>query len=411
MAGADWRGGGRRAEGGSFVAKIELSGVYKVYGPRPESVLPLVRRGMGKAEFLEKTGHTVGLRDISLHVEEGETFVVMGLSGSGKSTLLRLLNRLVEPTAGSVRVDGRDVLALGGAELADFRRRAASMVFQGFALLPHRTVLANVAFGLEAQGMERRARQAEARAWIEAVGLEGYEGSLPAELSGGMRQRVGLARALATGAGILLMDEPFGALDPLIRHDMRDQLAALQKRLGKTIVFITHDLDEALRLGDRVAILNDGEVVQVGTPTDIVLRPADGFVADFVRGVNRARVLTAAAVAAAAGAVIPVSSPPEAALDHMRRDGASCIYAVGETGRFAGVVTREDAAAAGAAGEPDLVARLREGPTLKPDVRLEDLLAVVAGAEWPVPVVNDAGALVGTISGRDVLAALAATDE
>ena len=377
------------------MAKIELAGVCKIFGPRPASVLPLVHQGMGKAEILEKTGHTVGLRDVSLHVEEGETFVVMGLSGSGKSTLLRLLNRLVEPTAGSVMVDGRDVLALGRAKLADFRRHAASMVFQGFALLPHRTVLANVAYGLEARGMERQARQTEARRWIEAVGLGGYEGSLPAALSGGMRQRVGLARALATGAGILLMDEPFGALDPLIRRDMRDQLAALQKRLGKTIVFITHDLEEALRLGDRVAILNDGEVVQVGTPTDIVLGPADGFVADFVRGVNRARVLTAAAVAVEAGAVIAIDARPEAALDIMNRDGASCAYAVDAAGKFAGVVTREDAA------------RLREVPTLKPDVRLEDLLAVVADAEWPVPVVNEAGELVGTISGRDVLAVLA----
>jgi glycine betaine/proline transport system ATP-binding protein len=379
------------------VAKIEISGVTKVFGPRPESVLPLLGQGMGKAEVLEKTRHTVALHDISLDVEEGETFVVMGLSGSGKSTSLRLLNRLVEPTAGSVKVDGRDVLAMGSAELTHFRRHAASMVFQGFALLPHRTVLANVAYGLEAQGMERQARQGEARTWIEAVGLDGYEGSLPAELSGGMRQRVGLARALATGASILLMDEPFGALDPLIRRDMRDQLAALQKKLAKTIVFITHDLEEALRLGDRVAILNDGKVVQVGTPTDIVLRPANGFVGDFVRGVNRARVLTAAAVAVEAGAVIPVDVSPEVALDLMDRDGGSCAYAVDESGRFAGVVTREDAA------------RLRQVPTLKPDALLEDLLAVVAGAEWPVPVVNDAGALVGTISGTDVLATLAGT--
>ena len=404
MAGAARPPAGRRAEGrgAGLVAKIELSAVTKVFGPRPESVLPLVAQGMGKAEVLEKTGHTVGLRDISLHVEEGETFVVMGLSGSGKSTLLRLLNRLVEPTAGSGRVDGRDMVELGRAELVHFRRHAASMVFQGFALLPHRTVLANVAFGLEARGMKRRARQAEARAWIEAVGLTGYEGSLPGELSGGMRQRVGLARALATGAGILLMDEPFAALDPLIRRDMRDQLAALQKRLGKTIVFITHDLDEALRLGDRVAILNDGEVVQVGTPTDIVLGPADGFVADFVSGVNRARVLTAAAVAAEAEAeatVIPVSSPSEAALESMRRDGASCAYAVDAEGKFAGVVTRKD------------VAHLRIVPTLKPDVALEDLLAVVAGAEWPVPVVNDAGVLVGTIDGEAILAALAGRGE
>ena len=380
------------------MAKIELSGVTKVFGPRPESVLPLVAQGMGKAEILEKTGHTVALRDVSLRVEEGETFVVMGLSGSGKSTLLRLLNRLVEPTVGAVRVDGRDMLALGRAELVHFRRYAASMVFQGFALLPHRTVLANVAFGLEAQGMGRKARQGEARAWIEAVGLEGYEGSLPGELSGGMRQRVGLARALATGASILLMDEPFGALDPLIRRDMRDQLAALQKRLGKTIVFITHDLDEALRLGDRVAILNDGEIVQVGTPTDIVLRPADGFVADFVRGVNRARVLTAAAVAAEA-TVIPAGSPPEAALELMNREDASRAYAVDAAGKFAGVVTRKDAAL------------LRKVPTLKPDVPLEDLLAVVAAAEWPVPVVDDAGVLVGIIGARDILAALVGTDE
>ena len=272
---------------------IEVENLTKVFGPSPQSVLPLLQEGVSKDDILARTGHTVGLRDISLRVERGETFVVMGLSGSGKSTLVRCLNRLIEPTGGAVRLDGDDVLALGSRDLRDLRRHTMSMVFQRFGLLPHRTVLANVTFGLRVQGVGLEERHEQARAWIERVGLAGYEHALPRELSGGMQQRVGLARALCTDPEVLLMDEAFSALDPLIRREMQDALVRLQEELSKTIVFITHDLDEALRLGDRVAILKDGFVVQVGTPVEIVTRPADDYVRAFVEDVDRSRVLRA----------------------------------------------------------------------------------------------------------------------
>ena len=272
---------------------IEVEDLSKVFGHDPKSIIPLLNEGVSKDDILARTGHTVGLRDISLRVERGETFVVMGLSGSGKSTLVRCLNRLIEPTTGHVRLDGEDVLALGPRSLRDMRRHKMGMVFQRFGLLPHRTVLANVTFGLRVQGVSRAERRERASAWIERVGLAGYEHALPRELSGGMQQRVGLARALCTNPEVLLMDEAFSALDPLIRREMQGELVRLQRELSKTIVFITHDLDEALRLGDRVAVLKDGFMVQVGTPVEIVTRPADDYVRAFVEDVDRSRVLRA----------------------------------------------------------------------------------------------------------------------
>ncbi len=274
-------------------AHIEVEDLSKVFGPAPQSVVSLLHEGVSKDEILARTGHTVGLRDISLRVDRGETFVVMGLSGSGKSTLVRCLNRLIEPTAGTVRLDGEDVLALGPRGLRDMRRNKMGMVFQRFGLLPHRTVLENVTFGLRVQGVGLEERHERARAWIDRVGLAGYEHALPRELSGGMQQRVGLARALCTDPEVLLMDEAFSALDPLIRREMQGALVGLQEELNKTIVFITHDLDEALRLGDRVAVLKDGLLVQVGTPVEIVTRPADDYVRAFVEDVDRSRVLRA----------------------------------------------------------------------------------------------------------------------
>ncbi len=268
------------------VALIRFAHVYKIFGSAPEKALARVRGGLTKAALLADCGHTLALDDVSLEIERGEVFAVMGLSGSGKSTLVRLVNRLVEPTAGTVTVNGIDVTALSRDALRSFRRDKASMVFQGFALLPHRSVLENVAFGLEIRGVAKKEREAAARAAIASAGLDGQEARYPADLSGGMRQRVGLARALAAGTEILLMDEPFGALDPLTRREMQDHLLALQRMLRKTIVFITHDLDEALRLADcaggRIAILNEGRVVQVGSGREILERPADEYVARFV---------------------------------------------------------------------------------------------------------------------------------
>ena len=271
---------------------IRVENLYKVFGSDPRSIMQLVREGRSKDEILAETGHTVGLRDINLEIEKGQIFVIMGLSGSGKSTLVRHLNRLIDPTEGAIYVGGIDVMNLSQTELEEFRRHTMSMVFQHFGLLPHRTVLENVAFGLSIQKVAKAEREEKAREWLRSVGLDGYEDQYPSQLSGGQQQRVGLARALCTDPEILLMDEPFSSLDRLIRSGMQDLLVELQDKLHKTIVFITHDLDEALHLGHQIAILKDGVLSQVGRPEEILRNPADDYVEAFVRDVNRARGLS-----------------------------------------------------------------------------------------------------------------------
>ena len=275
------------------MSKIEINNVYKIFGSNPKSILSMVKEGSTKEQMLEKTGHTVGLDDVSLKIEEGETFVCMGLSGSGKSTLIRHLNRLIDPTAGDILIEGTNVMSLNKKELIDFRRHKMSMVFQRFGLFPHKTVIQNVGYGLEMQGKSEDEIYKISMEKIESVGLTGFENQYPNQLSGGMQQRVGLARALATNTDIMLMDEAFSALDPLIRSDMQKQLIDLQSELKKTIVFITHDLDESLRLGDHIGILNAGKLVQVGTPVEIIMNPADDYVEAFVKDVNRAKVIKA----------------------------------------------------------------------------------------------------------------------
>ncbi|MDH2433687.1 glycine betaine/L-proline ABC transporter ATP-binding protein [Pokkaliibacter sp. MBI-7] len=275
---------------------IEIRHLYKVFGRDPVGHVELAKQGISKTELNEKYGHVLGLRDISISMPAGGIQVIMGLSGSGKSTLIRHINRLIEPTAGEVLIGGQDVVKMDEQALREFRRHQTAMVFQKFALLPHRTVLENTVFGLEIQGKPRSAQEQAARYWIERVGLKGFEDSYPNQLSGGMQQRVGLARALANDAPILLMDEAYSALDPLIRVDMQTVLLDLQKEIRKTIVFITHDLDEALRLGDRIAILRDGEVIQQGSSQEIVLNPADEYIANFVKEVNRGRVVQVEAI-------------------------------------------------------------------------------------------------------------------
>ena len=278
------------------MSKIEINNIYKIFGPNPEQVLPMVEQGATKEQVMEETDHTVGLDNVSLSVKKGEIFVCMGLSGSGKSTLIRHINRLIDPTSGQVIVDGVDVLSLDDKEILEFRKKTMSMVFQRFGLFPHKTVIENVAYGLEIQEVPEDKRKEIAQDQIDAVGLQGFENQYPAQLSGGMQQRVGLARALATDPQILLMDEAFSALDPLIRSDMQNQLVDLQSQLKKTIVFITHDLDESLKLGDHIGILNGGRLVQVGRPEDIILKPADDYVKAFVKDVNRSKVLRAKTV-------------------------------------------------------------------------------------------------------------------
>lgn len=271
--------------------KISIKNLYKIFGPTPDVGLEYVRRGMNKADLLEQQNHVLGLRDINVDMRDGEITVIMGLSGSGKSTLIRHLNRLIEPTAGEIRFDGEDVMQYDETQLRKLRRERMSMVFQKFALLPHRTVLENAGMAMDVRGQKTEDYEAEARKWLARVGLEGNENQYPHQLSGGMQQRVGIARALVSNAPVMLMDEAFSALDPLIRSDMQDLLLELQEELQKTIVFITHDLDEALKLADHLVILKDGEVVQQGDPQDILLNPNDPYIIDFISDINRARVL------------------------------------------------------------------------------------------------------------------------
>jgi glycine betaine/proline transport system ATP-binding protein len=279
---------------------VSCRGVWKVYGPKADSIVGSPDASLPRAELLEKTGCVAAVRDVSFDVSPGEVFVVMGLSGSGKSTLVRMLNRLHDPTEGQILIDGDDILTFDDEHLRALRRNKISMVFQHFGLLPHRLITDNVAFGLEIQGVERDARTAKSKEVLDVVGLGAWGNSYPDELSGGMQQRVGLARALATDPEIMLFDEPFSALDPLIRRDMQDEVLRLQREVRKTMIFITHDLMEALKLGDRIAIMKDGGFVQVGTPEEVVAHPADEYVADFTRDVPRAHVLTARTIMRAA---------------------------------------------------------------------------------------------------------------
>jgi glycine betaine/proline transport system ATP-binding protein len=288
---------------------VSCRGVWKVYGPKPERIIGSADAGLPRGELLAKTGCVAAVRDVSFEVAPGEVFVVMGLSGSGKSTLVRMINRIHDPTAGQVLIDGQDIMGLDAERLREVRRRKISMVFQHFGLLPHRRIVDNVAFGLEVQGVDKHDRLNRAEEVLATVGLGGWGNSFPDELSGGMQQRVGLARALANDPEILLFDEPFSALDPLIRRDMQDQVLRLQRELRKTMIFITHDLAEALKLGDRIAIMKDGVFVQVGSPEEVVARPADDYVADFTRDVPRAHVLRARSIMRAANGDVPTGGP------------------------------------------------------------------------------------------------------
>ncbi|MDX1654896.1 MAG: glycine betaine/L-proline ABC transporter ATP-binding protein [Candidatus Competibacteraceae bacterium] len=378
------------------MAKLEIHNLYKIFGPRPQKVMERVKAGQGREEILRDTGHVVGLDDVTLNIGSGQTFVVMGLSGSGKSTLIRCLNRLIDPSAGQILVDGTDVLKFNRRQLLEFRRHKVTMVFQRFGLLPHRTVLDNVAYGLMVQGVKRQEREAKARRWIDSVGLSGYENRYPDQLSGGMQQRVGLARALCTDPQILLMDEAFSALDPLIRREMQDELLRLQRELHKTIVFITHDLDEALRLGDRIAILKDGRVVQEGSREDILLRPADDYVAAFVNDVNRGRVLTAATVMAHPQAVTLAGEDTALASQPPQRDKDEYAYAVDDQQQFKGVVTGND-------GQKEL----HQVPTVGPDEVLESALPRMLESPFPLAVVDGEGAFLGNLPRERVFEVLA----
>lgn len=384
---------------------VEVKELTKIFGAEPDKAMTLLNNGLTKKEIYDKTRHTVGVNRVSFEIEEGEIFVIMGLSGSGKSTLVRLLNRLIEPTGGSVRIKGDDIVAMSAQQLREVRRRRMAMVFQKFALFPHRTVLENVAYGLEIRGVDKTTRHEKALSAIELVGLKGSEIRYPDQLSGGMQQRVGLARSLANEPDILLMDEAFSALDPLIRKDMQDELLELQQNMKKTIVFITHDLDEALRIGDRVALMRDGAIVQIGTPEEIMINPANKFVERFVEDVDLSKVLTAAHVMRRPETISP-DRGPRVALQFMRDSGVSNLYVVDKSKKLIGAITAEDASNAIKSGQSLMDIVIREVPIFRPDQHLNELFEVVGSTRIPAAVVSESGRLLGIILRGAVLAAL-----
>ncbi|WP_420431161.1 quaternary amine ABC transporter ATP-binding protein [Candidatus Poriferisocius sp.] len=374
---------------------IRLEQVYKIFGPQPQGrAFDLARAEVGKDEIQRQTGHVIGVRDATFSVSQGEIFVVMGLSGSGKSTVLRTVNKLHETTSGQVWVDGTDVQTLAGRDLQAFRREKMGMVFQHFALFPHRNVIDNVGYGLKVQGVDKTERDQAAMKSLALVGLEAYADSVPRELSGGMQQRVGLARALASDPDILLMDEAFSALDPLIRRQMQDELMDIQREIRKTILFITHDLNEALRIGDRVCIMRDGAIVQIGTPEEILTEPATAYVAEFVRDVDQGRVITCADVMVAPVPIRADISLEEALSQIGDRAGA---FVCDDAGRPEAILTVGDCLRVGALGSPVMTSALRSDfDTTSPSNTLNEVYAA-AGRGLPIGVVNRRGVLIGDL--------------
>ncbi|SPY07857.1 quaternary amine ABC transporter ATP-binding protein [Oligella urethralis] len=393
------------------MSKIEVKNIYKIFGKEPKKWLEPVKNGMSKQELLEKSGHTLGLKDISLSIEEGSIYVIMGLSGSGKSTLIRHFNRLIDPTDGQILVDGVDVMSLNKRELQAFRRKTMSMVFQRFGLLPHKTVLDNAAYGLITQKVPKKEAHEKARYWLEQVGLRGFEEQYPNQLSGGMQQRVGLARALATDTDIILMDEAFSALDPLIKREMQNQLIELQDRLNKTIVFITHDLDEALRLGNRIAILKDGALVQEGTPEDILLSPQSSYIENFLQDVNRGKALNTAHAINTPPLKLTMRARPAHAYERMK--ALQLSFAPVLDGQiFAGIIKLAAAEEAMQRGLRDISSVVVEAATVSADVNLEEVLPhmIQTDSDEPVVVTTDNDELVGVISRSKVAELVSSTN-
>jgi glycine betaine/proline transport system ATP-binding protein len=384
---------------------IRVEHVYKVFGRHPERVVERLRAGATRAEVAD--AGTAAVIDASFDVHPGEIFVIMGLSGSGKSTVIRMLNGLHDATTGTITVQGEPITGVGASRLRSIRRDRIAMVFQHFALLPHRTVADNVAYPLELRGVAKDARRAKAEEILELVGLGGWGDKLPSALSGGMQQRVGIARALAADTDILLMDEAFSALDPLIRREMQEQLLELQQKLRKTIVFITHDLNEAMLLGDRIAVMRDGRIVQVGTPEDILTDPANDYVEQFVQDVDRARVLTAANVMERPRPVVSETAGPRTALRQMRDSYTSAAYVVGRDRTLVGMITDRDAVKLARAGAVSMAPVLRPVPqSVRQDEILMNLFVPAVESPLPLAVTDDDGHLVGVIPRVTLLAAL-----
>ena len=384
-------------------AKVVVKNLFKIFGPHPKKAMSMLEQGLAKEEIFEKTETTIGVQNASFEIYPGEIFVIMGLSGSGKSTMVRMLNRLIEPTSGEVLIDGEDIVSMSDEELVKLRRAKLSMVFQSFALMPHMTVLQNAAFGLEMDGVDKATRDARALQALGQVGLEAWANSKPSELSGGMQQRVGLARGLAVDPDILLMDEAFSALDPLIRTEMQDELLKLQAKAKRTIVFISHDLDEAMRIGDRIAIMEGGSVVQVGTPEEILQNPADDYVRAFFRGVDPTNILTAGDIASDTQITIRITDGknPRAALQRLIKHDREYGYVIDSEDKFHGIVSTESLRELIERGGTEQMlkdAYLEDVATASAADSMQDILPEVARHPWALPILDDEERYLGGVS-------------
>lgn len=389
--------------------KIRVENLYKIFGSNPKKIIPMLEKGANKDEVMEKTRHGVGVNNASFSVEQGEIVVVMGLSGSGKSTLVRCINRLIEPTGGKVFIDGEDITSLNREQLRQVRLTKLGMVFQNFALYPHRTVLKNTEYGLEIGNVDPEERKQKAMEALELVGLAGWEDSYPSQLSGGMQQRVGLARALALDPDILLMDEAFSALDPLIRRDMQDELINLQERMHKTIVFISHDLDEALKLGDRIVLMKDGEIVQIGTPEEILTEPATDYVRRFVEDVDITKVLTAESVMKKIDAVAYIKNDgPRSSLRKMRKNSISNLFVLDEQHKLMGMLNAGDCARLVEEGGKDIRTIMHTDlQAVELDAPAQELFNIMQDRTLPLPVIDENNKLKGVIVRGTLIGALA----
>ena len=391
-----------------MTTKIEVENLTKIFGENQKEALDLTKQGVSKNDILEQTGATVGVYEANLTINEGEIFVIMGLSGSGKSTLVRMLNRLIEPTDGAVKIDGEDIIQMNDGDLREVRRKKISMVFQNFGLFPHKTILENTEYGLEVQGIDKKERKERAEQALDNAGLLPYKDQYPDQLSGGMQQRVGLARALANDPEIILMDEAFSALDPLIRRDMQDELLELQKNQKRTIIFITHDLNESLRLGDRIAIMKDGQVVQVDSGDDILMNPANEYVERFVEDIDRSLVYTAENIMSTTPEyLVKGKNSTQSALNHMEEKDISNIIVVEEDMKLVGYLDREEVADAVKNGQDEINSLLHTTlPTVRPKTLVKNLYDIIHDINTPVAVVDSNDKLLGIVVRGAVLSAL-----
>lgn len=394
-----------------MAVKVEVKNLTKIFGRRVNKAKELIQEGKSKAEILKEAGATVGVDQANFKINDGEIFVIMGLSGSGKSTLIRMINRLIEPTDGEVLIDGENLMEMDKNHLREVRRKKMSMVFQNFGLLPNRTVLENADYGLEIQGVDKTTREEKAKTALEQVGITGYDDEYPAQLSGGMQQRVGLARALANDPQILLMDEAFSALDPLNRTDMQDQLLDLQEKMHKTIIFISHDLNEALKLGDRIMIMRDGEVVQTGTPEDILTHPANEYVENFIENVDRSKVLTAGNVMIRPVTINIDKAGPRLTIKRMRNNEVSTAYVIDNSRHLVGIVDANDVISLIRNNSSDLRSVVKSDvPTTQEDKPISELMDDISQTGIPISVTNDKKQLLGIIVRGAVLGALAGNE-